>query len=57
MEGGGEGGGGAIDDTHTSKDILLKNDQNSTYINLFTVICGLVSHDKYSDIYFDKKQH
>ena len=32
------GGGGAIDDTHTSLDILLKNDQNSTYINLFTNI-------------------
>ena len=36
---------------------LAKNYQNSTYINLFTVICGLVSHDKYSDIYFDIKQH
>ena len=30
------GGGGAIDDNHTSSDILLKNDQNSTYINLFS---------------------
>ena len=36
--GGGGGGGGAIDDTHTSQDILLKNDQISTYINLFTVL-------------------
>ena len=30
--------GWAIDDTHTSQDILLRNDQVSTYINLFTVI-------------------
>ena len=30
-------GRGAYDDTHTGKDIWLKNDQNSTYINLFTV--------------------
>ena len=32
------GGAGAIDDTLTSSDIFLKNDQNSTYVNLFTVI-------------------
>ena len=32
------GRGVAIDDTHTSLYILLKNDQNITYINLFTVI-------------------
>ena len=32
------GGGGAIDDTLTSSDILLKNYQNSIYIHLFTVI-------------------
>ena len=31
----------------------FKNDQNSTYINLFTVCC-LVRHNKNSDIYFDK---
>ena len=32
-------GGMAIDVIHTSKDILLKNGQNSTYINfIFTVI-------------------
>ena len=30
-------GGGVIDDTHTSNDILLKNDQNSTYINFISV--------------------
>ena len=33
------------------------NDQNSAYIDLFTVIfCCLVSHNKYSDIYFDQNR-
>ena len=47
-------GAGAIDDTHISKDILLKNDQivlSLIYSQLFRC---LVSHNKQSDFHFDK---
>ena len=49
------GGGGAIDDTHTSQDILLKMIKSVLTLIYSQLFCCLVSHNKYSDICFDKK--
>ena len=49
-------GGGAIDDTPKNKISCLKMIKTVLTLIYSQLFCCLVSNNKYSDIYFDKKK-